>query len=272
MQRTLLITGSTDGIGFQTALMLAQGGHRVLLHGRSDGSVAQAKNRLLREVPKAEVEGFAADLSSLAAIRALAEQVRKAHPRLDGLINNAGTYPHERVETKDGLELGFAVNYLATFLLCELLRPALQLGGDGRIVNVSSIAHRRGELDFSDLQLRRGYDAYRSYANAKLAQVVYTAELARRLGPGSALKANSLHPGVVSTKLLTQGMGARGPDSLEQGAATSVFLATDPSITQGGGYYVRSRLATAHPAATDRTVGGKLYDASLKLAGLVEGI
>ncbi len=272
MQRTLLVTGSTDGIGFQTAQMLARLGHRVLLHGRSDSSVAQAKSRLLGEVPKAEVEGYAADLSSLVEIRALAERVRTAHPRLDGLINNAGTYQHARVETKDGLELSFVVNYLATFLLSELLRPALQLGGDGRIVNVSSIAHRRGELDFSDLQLRHGYDAYRAYANAKLAQVVYTAELARRLGPGSTLKANSLHPGVVSTKLLVQGMGARGPDSLEQGAATSVFLATDPSITGGGGYYVRSRLAPAHAAAADLTVGRKLYDASLKLAGLGEGI
>ncbi|HND31894.1 MAG TPA: SDR family oxidoreductase [Myxococcota bacterium] len=271
MQRTILITGSTDGIGYQTAEMLAREGHRVLLHGRSSGSVDKAKIRLLRELPKAEVEVFPADLSSLAEVRALAERVRAAHPRLDGLINNAGIYQQDRVETTDGLELTFAVNFLATFLLCELLRPSLQLGGDGRIVNVSSMAHRMGNLDFSDLQLRRGYDAYRAYANSKLAQVVYTAELARRLGPGSALKANSLHPGVVSTKLLVQGMGARGPDSLEQGAATSVFLATDPSVLQGGGYYVRSRLASVHPAAADPTIGRKLYDAALKLAGMGQG-
>ncbi len=272
MIRTLLITGSTDGIGFQTALALAQKGHRVLLHGRSSSTVNQAKVRLLRELPKAEVEAYAADFSSLAEVRRLAEELREAHPRLDGLINNAGIYKHDRVETPDGLEMTFAVNHLAPFLLGELLRPALLLAPDGRIVNVSSIAHRMGDLTFSDLQLKQGYDAYRAYANSKLAQVVYTAELARRLGPACTLKVNALHPGVVSTKLLVQGMGARGPDSLEQGASTSVFLATDPSITQGGGYYVRSRLSAPHPLAADPLAGRKLYDASLKLVGLGEGL
>jgi NAD(P)-dependent dehydrogenase (short-subunit alcohol dehydrogenase family) len=241
----ILVTGATDGIGKQTALDLQKKGHEVLVHGRKTPS-------------------YAADFGSLDEVRKLAAEVLAKHPKLDVLVNNAGVFVHKRALTKDGFETTFQVNHLAPFLLTHLLLGALE---NGRIVNVSSMAHASGSLDWKNLQGETDYDGYDAYARSKLANVLFTIELARRLGANPTV--NALHPGVVSTKLLKEGFGSRGPDSHEEGAATSVFLATSREAAgKTGGYWVRSRIATPSPAARDPQAQRRLYELSASMTGI----
>ncbi len=214
--RTILITGSTDGIGRATALQLAGMGANVLLHGRDrkKGRAVQAK--IAEETGSDRLELFIADLSSMRQVRSLAAEIMESHDRLHVLINNAGTFQPERKLTKDGLEATFAVNYLAPFLLTHGLLGLLNVSAPSRIVNVASIAHLNETLDPDNLQGNRYYDGFQAYANSKLAIILFTYALAERL-QGTGVTANCLHPGVIRTKLLRAGFGDHPERHLRRG-------------------------------------------------------
>src|SRR5215469_12820772 len=196
----VLVTGSTDGIGLETARTLAARGAQVVLHGRDSGRLETAARAVDRVGNNFPVGMELADLSSQGEVRLLAERLLERYQRLDVLINNAGVFLRERSVTVDGLETTFAVNHLAPLLLTDLLLPALRASPEGRIVNVCSNAHLHASLDWENLQGERRYDPYAVYALSKLAQVLATVELGRRLH-GGTLTVNALHPGVVTTKL-----------------------------------------------------------------------
>jgi NAD(P)-dependent dehydrogenase (short-subunit alcohol dehydrogenase family) len=264
--RIVLVTGATAGIGLQTAVDLARTGVQVVLHGRSAEKVDKARRTV--EEAGGRTEGVVFDLASLASIRRGAEELARRFPRLDVLVNNAGVFMNERELTEDGLEMTFHVNHLAPFLLTNLLLKGPLTGPGARIVNVSSIAHSRGRMRFEDLQLARGFQGYAAYAQSKLANILFTFELAERL-PAGQLTANCLHPGVVSTKLLVEGFGMHGSDTVEEGAETSVFLATSPDV-EGvtGRYFARQREVSPAPQALDVAARKQLWEISEKLSGL----
>lgn len=264
---TALITGSTDGIGLQTARDLAARGVDVILHGRSPAKLEQALQAVREAAPEGQHRTCCADLGELAQVRRLADEVAAAGP-LEILIHNAGVYMNEPVASADGFELTFAVNHLAPFLLTHLLLPQLQ-AAQGRIVVVSSVAHLRGRLGPRP-HLLDGFNAYGAYACSKLANVAFTVELAHRLDASPlTCTVNALHPGVVSTKLLKEGFGFSGPDSLEEGAATSLYLATSPEVAQvSGGYFARRRPAPMNPDALDPAVRAQLWELSASLTGV----
>ncbi len=247
--RTVLVTGATDGIGRATAHALAAQGARVLVHGRDP-----AKVRDVSTAVGGDSLGFVADLSSLAAVRDLAAQVRDRVGAVDVLLNNAGVFVKgERRLSADGYELTLAVNHLAPFLLTRELLPALARGRDARVVTVSSIAHNRGRVPWEDLQLAQGWDSsgYPAYAWSKLANVLFSNALARRVAD-QGITSNSLHPGVISTKLLREGFGMSGA-TVETGAETSVHCALSPHVAGvTGAYFSDSQVVEASRRA--RTV------------------
>ncbi len=265
-ERIILVTGATAGIGLQTALDLARLGSRVVVHGRSAAKVDEARRTI--EEAGGRAEGVTFDLSSLKSVRQGAEELARRFPRLEVLVNNAGVFMNERVLTADGLEMSFQVNHLAPFLLTNLLLKGPLAGPGARVVNVSSIAHSRGRMRFEDLQLTRGFQGYAAYAQSKLANILFTFELAERL-PAEQITANCLHPGVVSTKLLTEGFGMNGSDTVEEGAETSVFLATSPDI-EGltGRYFARQREVNPASHALDVKARKQLWEISEQLSGL----
>jgi len=278
---TVLVTGATGGIGLQTARVLAQMGHSVLIHGR-DSAKGEAAVTEVRSTAAANVDVrfLQADFASLAQVRVLAAQVMASVPRLDVLINNAGCGNFSRTVTTDGYETTFAVNHLAPFLLTNLLLDRLKESAPARIVNVASRAHRGKEIDFDDLMSLRGYGVMRTYGRSKLANVLFTRALAKRLA-GSNVTANSLHPGLIATgigqtnalarlvwKLVVM---VRGGISVEEGASTSVYLATSPEVAGlSGGYYVKCRpaeLQTSTEAVSD-AAAERLWKVSEELVGL----
>ncbi|HEU0188806.1 MAG TPA: SDR family NAD(P)-dependent oxidoreductase [Gallionella sp.] len=241
--KTILITGSTDGIGLETALQLALQGHELVLHGRNEEKVRRARNIIQRAAPGAVLHTTHADLADLAAVALMAQDLAARLTKLDVLLNNAGVYMTRRVVSKDGFEMTLAVNYLAHFLLTVLLLPLLKKSPDPRVVTVSSIAHMRGRIDFDNLNGERHFDAYHAYANSKLADTLFANELARR---EPWLSSNSLHPGVIDTKLLHTGFNAKG-DSVAVGARTSVYLANSSDVKGISGKYFDS-CAAIQPA------------------------
>lgn len=273
---TILLTGATDGIGRQTAEELAATGANLILHGRSEARLDAVVASLEALPGHGEISTVLADLSNLDEVRRLAEQVDRmvGSAGLDVLINNAGVYQHELVTGAQGHELTWVVNYLAPFLLSHLLVPALRRAGSpSRIVNVSSVAHMRGRLRWHDFDFSSDYAAYGAYAQSKLALVMFSCEYARRLGDAGPLVV-SLHPGVVSTKLLTEGFGMQGPDSLEDGAATSIYLALaseDLLRPNNGRYFARKQVASMSPEARDLDACARLYARTLALVGLGDG-
>jgi NAD(P)-dependent dehydrogenase (short-subunit alcohol dehydrogenase family) len=261
----MLVTGATDGIGKQTALELVRKGAPVVVHGRHQERIDRVVEELRAAVPGAKVDGALGDLSSLEAVRALGASVAERFPGLGVLVNNAGVFMKERRTTVDGFEMTFAVNHLAPFLLTRLLLPVLERGGHGRIITVSSVAHSRGAIPFDDLQRTGRYDGYNAYAQSKLANVLFTQELARRLD-ASRVTANSLHPGVIHTKLLFEGFGMTRAGELTEGAATSVFLATSPDVEHvTGKYFDRSVVARQ---TVDDAAARRLWEVSSRLVGL----
>jgi retinol dehydrogenase 12 len=253
----------------------------VLIHGRDPRKgEAAVKDVSSTASTNVDVRFLQADFASLAQVRALAAQVMASVPRLDVLINNAGCGNFSRTVTADGYETTFAVNHLAPFLLTNLLLDKLKGSAPARIVNVASRAHRDKEIDFDDLMSVRGYRVMRTYGRSKLANILFTRSLAKRLA-GSNVTANSLHPGLIATgigqtnalarlvwKLV---VGVRGGISVEEGAKTSVYLATSPDVGGlSGGYYVKCRLAelqTRAEAVSD-AVADRLWKVSEELVGL----
>jgi NAD(P)-dependent dehydrogenase (short-subunit alcohol dehydrogenase family) len=264
MKKTILITGSTDGIGRETARVLAKEGHRVILHGRSRGRAQAAREALRREAPAATVDYVVGDFASLDQVRRLAEDVQKRFGGLSVLINNAGVYLMERRLSADGFELTFAVNHLAPFLLTALLADVLKKNAPARIVNVTSTAHRSGHLDLSDLQSEKSFDGYHAYAASKLANALFTFELAERLR-GTGVTVNCVHPGVINTKLLIRGFGAVGEEPAE-GARGPAYLAVSPEVEKFTGvYFEKDRPAEPSADVRDRSLREGLWKASVEM-------
>jgi NAD(P)-dependent dehydrogenase (short-subunit alcohol dehydrogenase family) len=270
-RRVVLVTGSTDGIGRATARALAAGGMKVILHGRTKLKLDAVLAQLRDELPGAELEGVAFDLGSQAAVRRGAAQILARVPALHVLINNAGIFADERVVTDDGVELTFAVNYLAPFLLTQLLAQRLEASATSapsRVINVASIAHTRGRIHIDDLTLSSAWTGYAAYAMSKLAGVMHAISLAERHTP-DRLVTYALHPGVIQTKLLRQGFGPVAGARPEDGARTLVRLAGEEAGTAPSGSYFSDGVQTQPaPAARDAAMRTALWDASLRLTGL----
>jgi retinol dehydrogenase-12 len=273
--KVCVVTGATSGIGKAAAAALAGLGATVVLVGRDRGRAGVAAAEIgsaSASPPRAEV----ADLASLEQVRGLAERLAGLE-RIDVLINNAGLVLGERRITPDGFEHVFALNHLAPFLLTNLLMPKLAASAPARVVTVTSDAHSAARLDLSDPNLERGWDSWRSYANSKLANILFTRELARR-SDGAGVTANCAHPGVVRTgfgresrPLLRLGITIARPfmASPERGADTIVYLASSPDVAgQTGGYYVKRQRREPSAAARDDAAAGKLWEISEKLTGL----
>ena len=249
--KTILITGATDGIGIETAIALSRQGHEVILHGRSLGKAERTRAEILQAVPNAHIQITNADLADLVSVADMAKDLVTRFPKLDVLINNAGVYMKSLSYSKDGYEMTIAVNHIAHFLLTNLLLPLLKGSSDPRVISVSSIAHSRGVIDFGNLNAERHFDAYTAYATSKLANLIFSYELARR---EPWICSNSLHPGVIDTKLLRTGFGAMG-GSVPSGALTSIFLATSNEVHGvTGKYFDRCAEAKTAQIATDEKI------------------
>lgn len=262
----ILVTGATSGIGLETARALVAKGHVVGVHGRNATKAEAAAREILRTHPDASVVLHACDLSSQAAIRAWSDELHAAEP-LDVIVHNAGAWLNAPTRTVDGRETTWAVNHLAPFLLTNLLLESLLERPHSRVINVSSIGHRSASIDFADPDRFEHYDGLAAYCQSKLANVLFTQELARRTR-GTNLITHALHPGVIATKLLTEtGFGHRATDTAEDGARTSVFLATDPSVANNSGRYFSDCKPTA-PSTTDRALAERLWALSERQVGL----
>jgi len=265
--KTVLITGSTDGIGKQAALELAKMGARIFIHGRNGKRCQHTISFLKNHGINAQMEYFCADLSDFKQVRRMADDVLNNTDRLDVLINNAGIFEKERKLSKDGFEMTFAVNHLAYFLLTGLLLDLLKDSSPARIVNVSSMAHS-SNIDFTNLQGEKHYSGREAYGLSKLANILFTFSLAEIL-MDSNVTVNCLHPGVISTKLLHAGFSFGG-DSWEEGAKTSVYLASSKEVTGiSGKYFNNCRITKPAAVSNDKSIQEKLWDISEKLCGFV---
>lgn len=261
--KTVLVTGSTDGVGRQTAVDLAALGATVIVHGRDPGRGAAALATVRTAASAAgsahEPSLILADLSSLQGVHALAAHVRRCCERLDVLVNNAGVYAPRWVTTPDGFELTFAVNVVAPFLLTRELLPLLVAAAPARIVNLSSTSHWTGAMHWDDLQFKRAYDPLVAYEQSKLAMTLFTFALAQRL-QGSGVTAVCLDPGNVDTRMLRLGWPELEGIDLVAGAATSVALASSVEAEGLSGVYVESGRPTEPPAASlDRSAQARLW-------------
>jgi NAD(P)-dependent dehydrogenase (short-subunit alcohol dehydrogenase family) len=264
----MMVTGSTDGIGKETALGLARAGAHVIVHGRSRPKVDAALADLQVRYAEGSFEGASFDLGSQDAIRKGVAKLRETHARLDVLVNNAGIFAQERVITEDGIEVSLAVNHVGAFLLTELLMPLLLAAKPARVINVSSIAHSRGAIHFDDLTLAKTFTGYVAYAQSKLANVMHARGLARR-HPPTDLIAFSLHPGVIGTKLLREGFGPVRGATTAAGARTSVLLAVaDVPPGQSGDYFSDGVVTPPCAAALDDAAVERLWTETTRLAGL----
>ena len=270
---TCLVTGATSGIGLKTAEGLAAAGARLIVVGRNEQWVSALAARL-----GPETGSHVADLSSQADVRRLAQEVQERYGKIDVLINNAGAFFQRRQESADGVEMTFALNHLAPFLLTNLLVDYLKAGGPARIVTVASFAHKGATLDFDDLEGKRKYGGWRAYGRSKLANIVFTYELARRL-EGTGVTANCLHPGFVASKFGHNNKGfARGLMRLgqrlfaiseEKGARTSIHLASSADVAGvNGKYFAKSKPIASSAVSHDEDAQARLWEISTEMVGL----
>ena len=265
---TVLVTGSTDGLGRSVAAELARQGAAVLVHGRSRERGERVVAEIRAETGNDRVALHLADLADLRQVSALADEIEQAHQELHVLISNAGIGSglpegRRRQESRDGYELRFAVNYLAGFLLTQRLLPLLRDSAPARIVNVASLG--QSPIDFDDPMLTRHYSGARAYGQSKLAQIMYTIELAERV-PTDEVTVNSLHPGTyMPTKIVLEEIG-RSADSLETGTAATVRLATDAELEGvSGRFFDREQETAANPQACDPEARRALWALSERL-------
>lgn len=267
MNKTILVTGATDGIGKQTALELAQKRNHVIIHGRNDIRCRNVAGWIKQVSEFEKVDFVVGDFSSLEDVLRMSDEIKSNYDGIDVLINNAGVYMNEYETTTDGFETTFAVNHLAPFLLTNLLLDLITSRNSSRIVNVSSVAHTRALLDWDNLKGNKEFDSYGAYALSKLANVLFSNKLARLLADKKTT-VNSLHPGVISTKLLYTGFNIEGA-SLEEGAKTSVYLAGSEEVYGlTGKYFVNCKETPASPICSDKEVQDRMWDISAEMTGI----
>jgi retinol dehydrogenase 14 len=276
--KTVLITGATSGIGFEASVRLAQLGARLVMVGRDPAKTGTKVEEVRKRSGAASVELLLCDFSSQERIRALADEFRARHDRLHILVNNAGAVFAKRTLTSDGIEATFALNHLGYFLLTQLLLDLLVKSAPARVINVASAAHYRGTMDFEDLGFERGYKIMRAYARSKLANVLFTLELAKRLA-GTGVTVNSLHPGAVATNIWNGAPRWVRPIlntaarlfmiTPAQGAEAIVYLAVSPEVEGKTGLYFEDNHPKAPSAvASDSLVARQLWERSSKLVKL----
>jgi len=272
MTGTVLVTGATDGLGKAVSVELARAGATVLVHGRTPERAEEAVADIRAASGRTLLRTCAGDLASLAQVRSLGEDIAGREPRLDVLVNNAGIGTvgpgggEERLESADGHELRFAVNYLAPFLLTRVLEPLLVRSAPARIVNVASAG--QAPIDFDDVMLEDGYDGGRAYSQSKLAMVTWTFDLAERLA-GRGVTANVLHPGTYMPTKMVLAAGVEPFDSLETGVRSTLRLIADPALDGvTGRYFDRLDEARARPQAYDPDARRRLRELSERLVGL----
>ena len=275
--KVVVLTGGTSGIGQVAAEAIAGMGARLILVVRDPKRAEAALARLRMRSPGVAHAVYYADLSRLAQMKRVAAEIAAAEPRIDVLINNAGALFTPRQVTEDGLELTFATNHVSYFVMTHFLRERLIAAAPARIINTSSDAHRHARLDFNDLQSEKGYRGFSVYSRSKLANVLFTRELARRL-EGTGVSANSLHPGFVATRFGDNNGGRSSAVfgflkkfaiSPEKGAATIIYLATsDETAAITGQYFYKCRVATASKQAQDDESANRLWQETARLAGI----
>jgi NAD(P)-dependent dehydrogenase (short-subunit alcohol dehydrogenase family) len=273
--KTIVATGATSGIGEAAVLALAGLGARIVLVARDEARARATMRKLEAKAPGLGHGLHLADLSSMAATRKVGAAIAASEPRIDVLINNAGALFSNRRVTPEGLELTFALNHMAYFVLTEALRERLIASAPARIVSTSSTAHQGMTLDFDDLQSAKGYGGLKVYGRSKLANILFTRELARRL-TGTGVTANCLHPGVVATRFGESSGGAPGLlipflrpffISAEKGADTVIYLASSADVANtSGGYFVKRKITEPSQAARDDAAAKRLWKASEALA------
>jgi retinol dehydrogenase 14 len=276
--RICIVTGASSGIGKATALGLARSGATVVLACRNEASGAAAREEIALQTGNRNVHLMRVDLSRMGSVRELAAEYLTRFDRLHVLVNNAGAlYYNGRQTSADGFEMTLAVNHLGPFLLTHLLLEALRKSAPSRIVNVASVAHRLGRIDVSDLQSRRRYSGRAAYRASKLANVLFTYELARRL-EGTGITANCMNPGVVRTGITRSAHGIerlvtaltfRGARSPEEGARTVVHLASSPEVEGiSGRYFEDMAEAPSSKASHDPALAARLWEETERLTGI----
>jgi NAD(P)-dependent dehydrogenase (short-subunit alcohol dehydrogenase family) len=269
-EQTILITGATDGLGRALATELATAGPTLLLHGRDDARGQQAIEEIGARTGNRRLHWLKADFASLDEVRGLADRVAAEHPQVTALVNNAGigftsNGADRREESRDGHELRFAVNYLAGYLLTRRLLSRLADSAPARIVNVASIG--QAPVDFDDVMLRKHYDGFLAYRQSKLAQIMFTFDLAGELDPGK-VTANCLHPATFMPTKMVLDAGATPASSLEEGVRATLRLITDPELDGvTGRFFNGTAEAEPHPQARDLAARDRLRELSDQLCG-----
>lgn len=260
--KTVLITGSTDGIGKETAFEALSLGAKVIIHGRNQQRIDAATDEINKRTGSKNIIKFCADFNSLAAVNEMAEQIISEDLRIDILLNNAAEFKHEKVLTGDGFETQFQVNYLSPFLLTEKLLPFMKDRHETRILNVSSMIHSN-TLDFENLQGEKEYSGAAAYAMTKLLNILHANDLAERLRNNKVI-VHSLHPGVIETKLLNAAWSGGAPVS--EGASNLIYAATSEAVEHQSGLYIENRRPMqSNPISYDSAVQKKLRDLTYQL-------
>ncbi|OGM92827.1 hypothetical protein A2935_03850 [Candidatus Wolfebacteria bacterium RIFCSPLOWO2_01_FULL_47_17b] len=277
-QKIILVTGGTSGIGRETVKGLASTGATIVFTARDIKKGEDTKREIRNETGNNSVEYLMCDLASFPSIRECVEEFKKRYQRLDVLINNAGVLSQERQESIDGIEFNFAVNYLAPFLLTNLLLPLLKQSAPSRIVNVSSSMHIEGKINFEDLESKKSFDKYKAYAQSKLALILFTKKLAKELS-NDEVTVNALNPGVVGTEMTMQNVRTLNPIvafiyrrtliTATKGAETSIYLAISSDVANiSGKYFENKKITKTSPRADDEESANKLWNIATEMVEL----
>jgi len=264
--KIVLITGSTDGIGKETAYQLAKKGATIIVHGKDISKLEKTVNNIKKETGNKKIDFLKGDLSSLKEIKEMSEIIKERYEKIDILVNNAGIFSHNKKFSEDGFELTFAVNYLSHYYLTFLLFDTIKKSPESRIINVSSMAHS-SDLDLNNLQGEKNYSGYTAYSYSKLLNILFTFELAEKT-KGSEITVNCLHPGVINTKLLREGWGMGGA-SVREGAKTTIYLASSDEVKGiTGKYFVSSSASKPASIAYDKDIRKKVWEKTENLLGI----
>ncbi|HME54442.1 MAG TPA: SDR family oxidoreductase [Candidatus Lokiarchaeia archaeon] len=271
--KIVLITGATSGIGNATAIELARQGATLILTTRDDARGAATKEEITQLTGNANIEVLHCDLASFTSIRAFTEEFKEKHDHLDVLINNAGTWDFKRRESADGIENIFAVNFLAPFLMTNLLLDLLQASAPARIINITSGLHS-GTIHFEDIEFKRKFSGFKAYSQSKLALILFTRILAKKL-EGTGVVVNCVHPGLNRTDLgrdsgrVTRWMFQHMGQDPQKGAETAVYLASDPAAdTVTSEYFVKKQVKKSSKTSYDMAIAQKLWEVAAKYVGL----